>query len=260
MYETINYETPENGIGILTLNRPRLYNTINERMTEELTDFWRGRLFDLDTKVIVLKGNGQKGFCAGLDLKETAEITKNMTIPQFYGRLQMRIARLTLAMRQAPQPIICAVHGAAAGGGFSFALASDIRIISPDARFNAAYVNIGVGGADVGSSYFLPRMIGCGRAYEFLYTGEFMSAQEAMSLGFVSKIVEREALMDTAMEYARKLMTKNPMALRLTKEAINTNIDCGGLESALQMEDRNQSLLAVGVFIDAPKVDKRPTI
>ena len=259
MYETINYETPENGIGILTLNRPHLYNAMSQKMFEELTDFWKERLFDLDTKVIVLRGSGEKGFCGGWDLKEAAEITKNMTIPQWY-RMQMRGGRMILAMRQAPQPIICAVHGSAAGGGFSLALASDIRIITPDARFNAAYVNLGLGGADIGSSYFLPRMIGCGRAYEFLYTGEFMSAQEAMALGFVSKIVERGVLMDTAMEYARKLMTKNPMALRLTKEAINTNIDCAGLESALQMEDRNQSLLAVGVFIDAPKVDKRPTI
>ena len=259
MYETINYETPEKGIGILTLNRPQVYNAINQKMAEELTDFWKERLFDLDTVVIVLKGNGKKGFCSGLDLKETAEITKNMTIPQWY-RYQMRVARLTLAMRQAPQPIICAVHGAAAGGGFSFALASDIRIISPDARFNAAYVNLGLGGADVGSSYFLPRMIGCGRAYEFLYTGEFISAQEAMALGFVSKIVEQEALMDTAMDYARKLMTKNPMAMRFTKEAINLNIDCGGLESALQVEDRNQSLLAVGVYLNGPQVDKRPSI
>ena len=259
MYKTINYETPEKGIGILTLNRPQVYNATNLKMWKELTDFWRERLFDLDTKVIVLRGSGEKGFCGGWDIKEGAEITKNMTIPEWY-RMQMRGARVMLSMRQAPQPIICAVHGSAAGGGFSFALASDIRVITPDARFNAAFVNLGLGGADVGSSYFLPRMIGCGRAYEFLYTGDFISAEEAMSLGFVSKIVEREALMDTAMDYARKLMTKNPMALRLTKEAINTNIDCGGLESALQMEDRNQSLLAVGVFINAPQVAKRPTI
>jgi enoyl-CoA hydratase/carnithine racemase len=153
-------------------------------------------------------------------------------------------------MRRAPQPVICAVHGAASGQGFSFALASDIRVVSPDARFNAAYINIGLGGADMSCSYFLPRMIGTGRAYEYMYTGDFMSAQEAFSLGLVSRVVERTELYETAMAYAKKLMTKNHMGLRLTKEAINLNIDAGGLENALLVEDRNQTLLSVGVFFN----------
>lgn len=247
-YETITYETPEKGIGVLSLNRPKAYNAVNQRMVEELESFWNERLYDLDTAVIVLKGNGEKGFCAGLDMKETTEKVPAMDIPQIY-RFQMRLARLNLAMRRAPQPIICAVHGAASGQGFSFALASDIRVITPDARFNAAYINIGLGGADMSCSYFLPRMIGTGRAYEFMLTGDFMSAQEALSLGFVSRIVERAELFEAAMTYARKLMTKNLMGLRLTKEAININIDAGGLENALQVEDRNQTLLSVGLFL-----------
>lgn len=247
-YETITYETPEKGIGILSLNRPKAYNAVNQKMVEELEGFWNERLYDLNTSVIILKGNGEKGFCAGLDMKETKEVTPAMDIARFY-RFQMRLARLNLAMRRAPQPIICAVHGAAAGQGFSFTLASDIRVITPDARFNAAYINIGLGGADMSCSYFLPRMIGTGRAYEFMYTGDFMSAQEALSLGLVSKIVDRADLLDAAVKYARTLMTKNPLGLRLTKEAINMNIDAGGLENALQVEDRNQTILSVGVFI-----------
>jgi enoyl-CoA hydratase/carnithine racemase len=152
-------------------------------------------------------------------------------------------------MRRAPQPIICAVHGAAAGQGFSFTLASDIRVISPDARFSAAYINIGLGGADMACSYFLPRMIGSGRAYEFMYTGGFISAQEAFQLGLVSRVVTRGELMETALGYARTLMGKNHMALRLTKEAINMNIDASGLEQALNIEDRNQTLLAIGTLM-----------
>jgi enoyl-CoA hydratase/carnithine racemase len=247
LYETITYETPEKGIGVLKLNRPNAYNAVNQKMVEELEGFWNERLYDLDTAVIILKGNGEKGFCAGLDIKEIAVLAPGMDMPQFY-RFQMRLARLNLAMRRAPQPIICAVHGAASGQGFSFTLASDIRVITPDARFNAAYINIGVGGADMACSYFLPRMIGTGRAYEYMYTGDFMSAQDAFSLGLVSKIVERDELYDTAMSYAKKLMTKNIMGLRLTKEAINVNIDAGGLENALQVEDRNQTLLSAGLF------------
>jgi len=243
-YTTIKYETPEKGIGLLTLDRPQNYNAVNHRMIEELEDFWKERLYDLETVVIILKGNGEKGFCAGLDLKETAEMAPNMNPAEFY-RFQARLARLNLAMRRVPQPIITTVHGAASGQGFSFVLSSDIRIISPDSRFNAAYINIGLGGADMACSYFLPRMIGSGRAYEFMYTGNFMTAQEALSLGLASRMVERDKLMDTAMEFARIMLTKNPMGIRLTKEAINMNIDAGGLEQALSIEDRNQTLLAI---------------
>ncbi|HPG51676.1 MAG TPA: enoyl-CoA hydratase/isomerase family protein [Spirochaetota bacterium] len=247
-YETIIYEKPEPGLGILTLNRPASYNAINQAMVSELHSFWGERLYDLETRVIVLRGSGEKGFCTGLDVKETGEITQKMGLEEFYI-FQAGLARLNLAMRRAPQPIICCVHGAAAGLGLSFALASDIRIVSPDARFSAAYINIGLGGADMSCSYFLPRMIGAGRAYEYMYTGEFFSAEDACRLGMVSRIVERVALLDTALEYAATLLKKNPFGLRLTKEAVNMNIDAPGLEHALNMEDRNQTLLAVGTFL-----------
>lgn len=247
-YKTIQFDIIEKGIGHLRLNRPEAYNAVNHQMMEELDAFWRERLYDLETVVIILSGNGEKGFCAGLDLKDTAEMAPKMNVAEFY-RFQARLARINLAMRRAPQPIICTVHGAAAGQGFSFSLASDIRIISPDARFNAAYINIGLGGADMSCSYFLPRMIGAGRAYEFMYTGMFMSAQEAQALGMVSRVVERDKLHETALEIARVMMTKNHMGLRLTKEAVNMNLDANGLEHALNMEDRNQTLLAIGTFM-----------
>jgi enoyl-CoA hydratase/carnithine racemase len=241
-YETIEYEVQEKGIGVLSLNRPRKFNMVNHRMMEELEDFWRERLYDLDTHVVILRGNGKRAFCAGLDMRETMKIMQDMKLDQFY-RFQARLARLNLAMRQVPQPIICAVHGAGVGLGFSFALASDVRAVSSDARFSAAYINIGLGGADMACSYFLPRLIGAGRAYEFMLTGNFMSAEEAMSLGLASRLVEREQLMETTLELARTMNSKNPMGLRLTKEAINMNLDAGGLEQALSMEDRNQTVL-----------------
>lgn len=247
-YETIEYESKDEGIGILSLNRPRRYNSVSHQMMEELETFWKERLYDLDTHVIILKGNGEKGFCAGLDMKENVKMAPDMNTDQFY-RFQARLARLNLAMRQAPQPIICAVHGAAAGLGFSFALASDVRVITRDARFSAAYINIGLGGADMACSYFLPRLMGAGRAYEFMLTGNFMSAVEAMALGLVSRIVERDKLMETALDLASTMNTKNPMGLRLTKEAINMNLDAGGLEQALNMEDRNQVLLVARAML-----------
>ena len=241
-YETIEYEVIEEGIGVLSLNRPDKYNAVNLTMTEELHDFWGERQYDLKTHVIILKGNGEKGFCAGLDMTETMEHSAQLGVDEFYA-FQARLGRINLAMRQAPQPIISAVHGAAAGLGFSFALASDVRVISEDAKFSAAYINIGLGGADMSCSYFLPRIIGAGRTYEFMLSGKFMSAKEAFALGLVSRIVPRDELYDTAVELAKIMASKNPMGLKLTKEAINMNLHAGGLEHALNMEDRNQVLL-----------------
>ncbi len=243
-FKTIKFEILEQGIGQLSLNRPEAYNAVNSAMIEELEEFWRQRLYDLDTVVVILRGEGEKGFCAGVDMRESMQLMRNATPHEMY-RFQARLARINLHMRRAPQPIISAVHGAAAGQGFSMVLASDIRIISEDARFSAAYINIGLGGADMSCSYFLPRMIGCGRAYEFMYTGEYMTAPEAMQLGLATRMVKKEEVQPTALEYARVLMSKNHFALRLTKEAINMNIDAGGLEQALNMEDRNQILLTV---------------
>lgn len=245
-YQSITWEMVEKGIGMLTLNRPQAYNAVNGEMLDELELFWRNRLYDLDTLVILLRGSGEKGFCSGLDMKYAMEIFGKMgdNAPEFY-KFQARLARLNLAMRRAPQPIIALVHGAAAGEGFSFTLASDIRIVSPDARFCAAYINIGLGGADMACSYLLPRLIGAGRAYEIMYLGEFISAQEAVDLGLISRVVDRSALYDTGLEMAKKMTGKNPMALRLTKEAINMNLDAGGMEQALCLEDRNQVLLSL---------------
>ena len=241
-YETLVYEEAEQGIGVLSLDRPRRYNSINEQMLVELEDFWRERSSDLDTHVIILRGNGERGFCSGLDMKDAMGLLADMNADRLYG-FQVRLARLLVAMRRVPQPIVCAVHGAAVGLGFSFALASDVRIISPEARLCAAYINIGLGGADMACSYFLPRLIGAGRAYEFMLMGNFMAAEEAVALGLASRLVTREQLLDTALDLTRTMNSKNPMGLRLTKEAINVNLDAGGLEQALQMEDRNQCLL-----------------
>ncbi|MEN6349950.1 MAG: enoyl-CoA hydratase-related protein [Syntrophomonas sp.] len=241
-YKTLMTETLENGILVVSLNRPEKYNAMNMVMLEELNDLWLKLKRDLNTRVVILKGEGEKGFCAGMEVADIIKPETMKNIPAMYD-LQMPIGELQINMRNCPQPIICIVHGAAAGAGFSFAIASDIRIIAPDARFSAAYVNVGLAGADMGSSYFLPRIIGSGRAYEYLYTGAWMNAEEAMKLGFASRCVEKEKLMETAMEIARVIAKKDPLAMKLTKEAVNLNIDAPGLESAIIMENRNQNMM-----------------
>ena len=239
--ETLSYTT-EGRLGRLTLNRPEKYNAVNETMIHELMEFWRERRYDDSVGVILLDGGDAKGFCAGLDMESFGPQIFAMPPRKVYDA-QRQLSRPLLAMRQAPQPIICAVHGAAAGLGFSMAMASDVRVISEGSRFNAAYIKIGLGGADMAASYFLPRLIGSGRANEFLMTGNWMSAEDAMNLGFASRCVPREKLLETAEELAQTMLKRDPFGLRVTKEAINMNIDAAGLEACLEMEDRNQTML-----------------
>ena len=241
-YKTLKFEK-DGPIGVLTLNRPESRNSINFEMRDELTAFWRDRLGDFDTRVIVLTGAG-KGFCSGIDTRESAEKMPagGYTSKSAY-ELQKTYSEMILLMRKVPQPIIGAVNGAAAGGGFSFALASDVRIVAPEAFFFAAYINIGLGGADMGSSWLFTRSVGFANASRYLLTGDRFGAEEALRMGMVQAVHPREKLMEEAMKIARTMTEKSPLGLRLTKEAINCNIGGASLEEAVMLEDRNQSLL-----------------
>ena len=236
----------KDAIGYLTLNRPDKYNAFDKPMLEAFEAFISDRMYDTDVSVIILDGGDAKGFCAGLDMQTLGpEIFKMAPVDAYNA--QVRLSRMMLGLRKIPQPVISCVHGAAAGIGFSLAMACDIRILCEDAKCCAAYINIGLGGADMASSYFLPRLIGAGRANEFLLTGNWLYAKEALDLGFASRVVPKGKMMDTAKGLAKTMTGKNPMGLRMTKEAINMNMDAQGLEACLQMEDRNQMMLAFGM-------------
>lgn len=244
-YETILYEEADN-IARLTLNRPTSVNALNRKMIEELERVLERLAHESTARVLVLSGAGEKGFCSGLDLKESAGVLFEQSLDVIYY-FQSRTSQLYHKMRSIPQPVIAAVHGAASGAGFSFAMAADVRVVSEDARFNAAYINIGLGGADLASSFFLPRLIGTGRANEFLLTGDFMTAEESIQLGFASRMVPKDQLMDSAMEIGAKMASKNPLGLKMTKEAINLNLGVTSLEQALHLENRNQAFLIAGL-------------
>jgi enoyl-CoA hydratase/carnithine racemase len=246
--ETIIF-SKEGHIGLLTLNRPKTLNALNQKMIEELDALLDGLYRNQDLRVLIVTGAGDKGFCSGMDMQESAAQLFEAS-PEMIYTYQNLASWLLYKMRVIPQPVIAAVHGAASGAGFSFALASDVRLITPQARFNASYINIGLGGADLASSYFLPKMIGSGRANEFLLTGEFMGAEEALQLGFASRIVEKEDLLAAAFEMAAKMVEKNPLGLRMTKEAINQNLGVASLEQALHLENRNQAFLIAAMKLN----------
>ena len=226
-----------------TMNRPERLNALNRKLVEELRDFFVGLYWRRDVRVVVLCGAGG-AFCAGLDLKERsgANDGKRSVGASLTG--QRQISEIVIAMRRCPQPIIACVDGAASGGGFALALASDVRLATPQTRMNAAFIRIGLSACDIGVSYFLPRMVGSSVAAEYMLTGRFIEAERAYQLGLVSRIVAPEALQPEAEAFAKDMLNATPLGLRLTKEALNHAIDASGLEAVIAMEDRNQILCA----------------
>ena len=228
----------------VTMNRPERLNALNPRLIEELRHFFTDLYWKHDIRVVVLKGAG-RGFCAGLDLKDrSGENTRRSVSESLKG--QRTISEIVVAMRRCPQPIIALVNGAASGGGFAFALASDVRIATHEARMNAAFIRIGLSACDIGVSYFLPRMVGSSVAAEYMLTGRFIDAERAYQLGLVSKVVAQENLDDEGRAMVKDMLHATPLGLRLTKEALNHAIDAQSLEAAIAMEDRNQILCAQG--------------
>ena len=243
-YQTIQVEE-RGAVDWLTLNRPDALNALNPQMVDELCGYFRALATRPERRIVVLTGAG-KAFCAGLDLKTHGDIGDALntgTIREGLGT-QRAIAEIYLAMRRCPQVIISLINGAACGGGFSLALASDIRIASSRAKMNCAYIRVGLGGCDMGSSYFLPRLVGASLAAELILTGKFIDADRALALGLVSQVVAPDQLMNAADEDIELMLTNSPLGLRLSKEALNVNIDAGSLEAAIALEDRNQILCA----------------
>lgn len=244
-YETLDIRV-EDHICWLTLNRPESLNAMNRQLVTDLREFFTQLPDRRDIRVVIMKGAG-RAYCAGLDIKESAapadhdsegnRVTKGL-------RMQRRIAELVLMMRRAPQPFISCVHGAASGGGFALALASDVRIAGESARMNAAFIRIGLSACDIGVSYFLPRLVGASLASELLLTGRFIHAQRALATGLVSDVVPDNELDAAGEALAREILENSPLGVRLTKEALAMSLDAGSLEQVIAMEDRNQILCA----------------
>ncbi len=225
----------------VTMNRPDASNALNQALIEALLDYFEGLRDNHGVRIVVLKANGRH-FCAGADLAAGAFDDSSRT-PHNVWRAQRQISDIYRAMRRCPQPIISLVQGAACGGGFSLALASDIRIAADSAKMNAAFIKIGLTGADMGSSYFLPRLVGTSVASELLMTGRFIHADRALAVNLVSEVVPESELEAAAQRYIADMLRTSPMGLRLTKEAVNMAVDAGSLDAALAMEDRHQALL-----------------
>ncbi|MDH4363798.1 MAG: enoyl-CoA hydratase-related protein, partial [Acidimicrobiia bacterium] len=171
--------------------------------------------------------------------------TENEGRPQQGMATQQFIARLVPHMRSVRQPIIAAINGAAAGGGFAIALASDVRICARSARFGTAFIRLGISGCDIGVSWMLPRLIGASRAWELMLTGRVFGADEADKLGLVSRVVDDAALLDEAMTTAELIAANSPMGVWMTKEVMWSNLETNSLQAGIDLENRNQILTSL---------------
>ncbi|MCU0969473.1 MAG: enoyl-CoA hydratase-related protein [Rubrivivax sp.] len=263
--ETIACRTPEEGILEVRLNRPERLNALSTTLAGELLQVFEGLQQDRRTRVVILTGAGT-GFCAGADLQQSAAPgdvpgTAGMTSLGFVYKFQEYLARLILAIHECDKPVVAAVNGAAVGGGLGLALAADIRVASSSARFGAVVIRTGLSACDVGTSYFLPRLVGAGVAAELMLTGRVFGADEARSIGLVSRVTAPEALDAAALDLARAIAGHAEYGVWMTKKGLWSAVDAPSLRHAVEMENRTQVLgTFTGCFEEAARafVDKRP--
>jgi enoyl-CoA hydratase len=240
---TVRTEEIEEGITQITLDRPDRLNAMSHELVSHLHDALDEVGADRSCRVVVLTGAG-RGFCAGLDLKGAGEAPGAVDQGRAPAGLtaQQHIASLVPKMRGLRQPVIAAVNGPASGGGLALALASDVRIAAASARFNVAFVRIGLSGCDIGVSYLLPRLVGASRAFELMLTGRVIDAEEANRIGLVVRVVPDGEVLDAALETARLIAANSPFGVWMTKEVMWANLETGSMQAAIDLENRTQIL------------------
>lgn len=244
MTEEVLQIVDEGPVAWVTLNRPERLNALNRELSQALLDCFTGLRHQLATRVVILQGAG-RAFCAGLDLHERQASGAAADTGNPF-ETQHRIRDIMIAMRRCPQPVIGICQGAASGGGFTLALACDVRLVTPDARMNAAFIKMGLTGCDMGSSYFLPRLVGSSVASELLLTGRFIGAARGQALGLFSQVGPLDELQAEARALANDMLATSPLGLRLTKEGLHHAVDGQSMEAVMAMEDRQQVLCARG--------------
>ncbi len=226
-------------VGVITLNRPSRKNPLTFESYAELRDLFRDLSYASDIRAIVLTG-AEHNFCSGGDVFEIIEPLTRMAVPELLAFTRMT-GDLVKAMRACPQPIIAAVDGVCAGAGAILAMASDMRLATPQARTAFLFSRVGLAGCDMGACALLPRIIGQGRAAELLYTGRAIDATEGERWGFYNAIVERDALLPEAIKRAGDLANGPAFAHSMTKTMLSQEWNVS-VDQAIEMEAQAQAL------------------
>ena len=234
---------PRQDVAVITLNRPDKLNPMNRA----LIDGVYAACDEIDAKprvrAAILTGAG-RGFCAGADLSGFGAIPgiEDMGDAWQFMAIQQKITGLVPRLLRLKVPVIGAVNGPAAGGGFALVCASDVRIAAQSARFNVAFIRIGLSACDIGVSWLLPRLVGAARAHELMLTGRIFDATEAERIGLVTSVVPDDQLLDAALAKADEICANSPWAVFQTKEVMWAALEIPGLQAAQDLENRTQVL------------------
>jgi enoyl-CoA hydratase/carnithine racemase len=240
-------ERPCDGVTVLRLNRPESLNALDQELLGRLHDAVDAASDDLTCTVVVLAGEGP-GFCAGLDLHEAhTPLPGTEDQPEVVQQmlLQKRFTDLFEKIHGSPKVFIAAVGGPAVGGGFALALACDIRVVSPEARFGAVFIKLGVVNTDLGISYMLPRCVGAARSAEMLLTGRLVAGEEAERIGLVTHLLDPNGLLDGAVGLASEIANAGAFQLWMTKETMWQTLDAPSYRHAIDMENRTQIMASL---------------
>jgi len=258
--QILHTEWPRPEVALVRLNRPERLNALTYELVERIADEITALAHNDRCRVIVITGNG-RGFCAGLDLAGAVERqSAQARSVDTRLRTQERFARMAEAVRAAPQPVIAAVNGAAAGAGMGLVLACDIRIAATTASFHVAAIKIGLSAGECGISYHLPRYVGAARAFEVMLTGRPILAAEAEQTGLVSRVVAGDELISAVLGIADQILGNSPFGVRMTKQIMWKNLE-NDFERAIALENRTQILATLtDDSAEAMKafVEKRP--
>ena len=229
----------EAGVATITLSRPDRLNALTFEVYAELRDLFASLAHEPDVKAVIITGEG-RGFCSGGDVDAIiGELLKqDMTALLSFTRMT---GALIANIRAVPVPVIAAINGVAAGAGAVIALASDFRLAVPTASLAFLFTKVGLAGADMGAAYLLPRVVGMARATELLMLGDRISAEDALRIGLVNRVVAPEALMDEARAFAARLAAGPSFALGMTKTLLNQELDID-FASAIEAEAQGQAI------------------
>jgi len=237
----IQIDKPRAHVTRVMLNRPERMNAMAFDVMVPLRQALEEINFDNDTRVVILTGAGD-GFCSGADLEDPGwlDIFNGLTMPGISRRAMKVYDDVILALRDLHQPVIGAINGAAIGGGFCMALATDIRIAAEGAYFRPAGINNGLTAAELGLSYLLPRAIGSSRAFEIMLSGRDVDAAEAERIGLVSRTVPPDRLLDECLLLAERIIGFSQIGVELTKQLLWSSLNAGSLHTHMNHEGHAQ--------------------
>ena len=230
---------------VITINRPDALNALAPSTVEGLNQALRAEATDRSVRAIVLTGSGERAFCAGADVKgiaqrDAADGAELDPITGGFENLHLTLSGITRLIHSLPIPVIAAVNGHCIGAGFAYASACDMRIGSTNAKFANGFVRRGISGAEMGLSYFLPRIVSPAVAFDWMMTGRRVEADEAHAAGLISDVTEPDALVSRAVELGAALAENAPMAVAMTKEVMWANLHAASLDQAIALESRTQ--------------------